>query len=37
MGAALYGLSTGQSIDWPDLSGHPRRIRILGVREPEAD
>ena len=37
MGAALYGLSTGQSIDWPDLSGHPRRIRILGVRPPKAD
>ena len=37
MGAALYGLSTGQSIDWPDLSGHPRRIRILGVRDPEGD
>ena len=37
MGAALYGLSTGQSIDWPDLSGQPRRIRILGVRDPEGD
>ena len=37
MGAALYGLSTGQSIDWPDLSGQPRRIRILGVREPADD
>lgn len=37
MGAALYGLSTGQSIDWPDLSGHPRRIRILAVRKPESN
>jgi regulator of nucleoside diphosphate kinase len=37
MGAALYGLSTGQSIDWPDLSGQPRRIRILAVRKPEAN
>ena len=34
VGAALYGLSTGQSIDWPDLSGQPRRIRIVGVRGP---
>ena len=37
MGAALYGLSTGQSIDWPDLSGQPRRIRILAVRRPESN
>jgi regulator of nucleoside diphosphate kinase len=37
MGAALYGLSTGQSIDWPDISGQPRRIRILGVRPPRED
>ena len=37
VGAALYGLSTGQSIDWPDLSGQPRRIRILAVRRPEAN
>ena len=34
MGAALYGLNAGQSIDWPDLDGHPRRIRILRVRQP---
>ena len=26
MGAALYGLSAGQSIDWPDLDGNSRRI-----------
>ena len=37
VGAALYGLSTGQSIDWPDLSGQPRRIRILAVRRPESN
>ena len=34
MGAALYGLTEGQSIDWPDLEGHHRRIRILRVRQP---
>jgi regulator of nucleoside diphosphate kinase len=34
MGAALYGLTAGQSIDWPDLEGHERRIRILRVRQP---
>jgi regulator of nucleoside diphosphate kinase len=32
MGAALYGLLAGQSIDWPDLEGHERRIKILRVR-----
>ena len=34
MGAALYGLTAGQSIDWPDLDGHPRRLRILRVHQP---
>lgn len=34
MGAALYGLTTGQVIDWPDISGHERRIRILRVQQP---
>ncbi len=34
MGAALYGLVAGQSIDWPDLEGHERQIRILRVRQP---
>ncbi len=37
MGAALYGLTAGQSIDWPDLDGHGRRIRILRVRQPSED
>jgi regulator of nucleoside diphosphate kinase len=37
MGAALYGLTAGQSIDWPDLDGHERRIRILRVRQPFFD
>ncbi len=34
MGAALYGLTAGQSIDWPDLEGNRRLIRILRVRQP---
>ena len=34
VGAALYGLRKDQSIDWPDLSGDPRRIRIMRVRQP---
>ncbi len=36
MGAALYGLVEGQSIDWPDLDGNKRRIRIVRVRQPSA-
>ncbi len=35
MGAGLYGLMAGQSIDWPDLDGRDRRIQILAVRQPE--
>ena len=34
VGAALYGLMAGQTIDWPDLSGEVRKIRILRVRRP---
>ena len=34
MGAALYGLMADQSIDWPDLDGNERRIRILRVKQP---
>lgn len=37
MGAALYGLTQGQSINWPDLDGHERRIRIVRVRQPASD
>ncbi len=37
MGAALFGLTAGQSIDWPDLDGNKRRIQILRVRQPGAD
>ena len=36
MGAALYGLMAGQSIDWPDLDGKERRIKILRVKQPSA-
>lgn len=35
MGAALYGLGTGACIDWPDLSGAERRLRILRVGQAE--
>lgn len=34
MGAALYGLAAGHCIDWPDLSGHHRQIRIVRVEQP---
>jgi regulator of nucleoside diphosphate kinase len=37
MGAALYGLATGDSIDWPDLDGNPRQIRILRVTQPKTE
>ena len=37
MGAALYGLTAGQSITWPDLEGHERRIKIVRVRQPVDD
>ena len=37
MGAALYGLLAGQSIDWLDLEGHERRIKILRVRQKTAE
>lgn len=35
MGAALYGLAAGHCIDWPDLNGNARPIRILRVTQPE--
>jgi regulator of nucleoside diphosphate kinase len=34
MGAALYGLAADHCIDWPDLSGHHRAIRIVRVEQP---
>ena len=33
MGAALYGLRAGRSIDWPDLYGDERRITIVRVAQ----
>ena len=33
MGAALYGLAAGDCIDWPDLSGLHRPIRIVRVEQ----
>jgi len=33
-GAGLIGLSTGQSIAWPDASGDERILRIVSVRPP---
>jgi regulator of nucleoside diphosphate kinase len=37
MGAALYGLASGACIDWPDLDGNSRRIRIVRVDPPAPD
>ncbi|PWG03113.1 nucleoside diphosphate kinase regulator [Sphingosinicella humi] len=37
MGAGLIGLSTGQTIEWPDLEGRERRITIQAVRRPKKD
>ena len=35
MGAALYGLAAGHSIDWPDIQGNARPIRIVRVERPD--
>lgn len=35
MGAALYGLSEGACINWPDIEGNERPIRVLHVEPPE--
>lgn len=37
MGAALYGLRTNDSIDWPDLDGKSRKIRIVRVLQASDD
>ena len=37
MGAALYGLRAGRSIEWPDLYGDERRITIVRVVQRAAD
>ena len=34
VGAALYGLASGDCISWPDLDGNERPIRILRVQHP---
>jgi regulator of nucleoside diphosphate kinase len=34
MGAALFGLAAGHTIEWPDLHGKHRPIRILRVVPP---
>ena len=36
MGAALYGLAEGHTIQWPDLFGNYRPVRIIRVVEPGA-
>lgn len=37
VGAALLGLSVGQSIDWPGPGGKPLRLSILAIEyQPEA-
>ena len=33
MGAALYGLAEGACIDWPDLDGNRRPIRVVRVEQ----
>ncbi|WP_240913877.1 GreA/GreB family elongation factor [Sphingomonas sp. HDW15A] len=35
MGIALYGLRANSSIEWPDLQGNDRRLRILKVTQPD--
>jgi regulator of nucleoside diphosphate kinase len=37
MGAALYGLRAGRSIDWPALDGNERRITIVRVAQRAAE
>lgn len=36
VGAALYGLRAGDAIDWPDIDGKVRRIKIVEVTQPAA-
>lgn len=37
VGAALYGLRAGSSINWPDLDGNDRRITIVRVVQPSSE
>lgn len=34
--AALYGLAEGACIDWPDLDGNERPVRVIRVEQPSA-
>ena len=34
MGAALYGLAADHTIEWPDLQGNYRSIRVVRVGDP---
>lgn len=36
IGAALYGLKAGDAIDWRDIEGNERRIRIEAVTRPSS-
>jgi regulator of nucleoside diphosphate kinase len=36
MGAALYGLADGACINWPDLDGNERPIRVMRVEHPQS-
>jgi regulator of nucleoside diphosphate kinase len=37
MGAAIYGLAAGSCINWPDLDGHERPIRIVRVERADPE
>lgn len=37
VGAGLFGLSPGQTINWPDRDGHERSLRILNVARGRLD
>jgi len=37
IGAALYGLAAGHSIEWPDLYGKHRPLRIVRVVQPDEE
>lgn len=36
VGAGLIGLKEGQSINWPDTSGAPRKLTLIKVEDAEA-
>ena len=37
VGAGLIGMREGRAIEWPDRSGHVRKLRIAKVRQPSRD